>query len=131
MTIEHFTRSFKKLTKVFIKVRCENRDEMIRPSLRLANLFRPKIIPLVETKFRFLDQLDEGNQILEDIEASYGYKIYFAFDRKTFSLKVFCDDSIIKDITAKLNTRMEQFKVFEKEISYRGRNLNRVKEKIE
>lgn len=35
--------------------------------MRLANLFTPKIIPLVETKFRFLDKLDVGNAILEDI----------------------------------------------------------------
>lgn len=35
ITIEHYSRSFKKLTKVFIKVRGQNRDELIAPSLRL------------------------------------------------------------------------------------------------
>lgn len=75
--------------------------------------------------------MDEGNKILEDIENEYKLQIYFAFERKTYSLKVYCNTMDLNNIIKKLNHKLEQFKFFEDDISYRGKNLNKVKEIIE
>lgn len=33
----------------------------MKPSLKISELFKPKLIPLAADRFRFLDKLDEGN----------------------------------------------------------------------
>ena len=45
-----------------------------------------------ESHFRFLDWVEEGQIILDDLEWEYEYKIYFAFDRRSNAIKLFCED---------------------------------------
>lgn len=66
--------------------------------MRINKLFSPKLIHLNQSHFRFLDKSDFGNSLLENIENSYNYKIYFAFDRKNVSLKLYCHDTEFNDI---------------------------------
>lgn len=64
VTITYFERLIKNIPKVYIKIIGQNRDELIKPSLKIVALFTPKIVPLTPPKFRFLDKMDMGNDIL-------------------------------------------------------------------
>lgn len=52
---------------MFIKIRGPDRDNLIWPTLQLTKLFTPKLIPLPENKFRFLDRMREGGDLLDEI----------------------------------------------------------------
>lgn len=92
LTIDYYQRKYQKLTKVFIKVRGPERDQLLGPAIRINKLFSPKMVKMDESHFRFLDWVEEGQNILDELEKEYEYKIYFAFERRSNSIKLFCED---------------------------------------
>ena len=49
-------------------------------------------------------------------------------DRTKSVVKLYCEDHLENEITEKLKFNLKQYKYFEGNISYKGKNLNRVKE---
>ena len=92
LTIDYYRRKFNKGSKVFIKVRGPERDQLLGPAMRINKLFSPKIVKMEESHFRFLDWVEEGQNILDELEWEYEYKIYFAFERRSNAIKLFCED---------------------------------------
>jgi hypothetical protein len=62
------------------------------------------------------------------IEEYYGLKIYFGLSRVNNSLKVYCEEKDLKDIEKQIKIEIKKFKFYSEGISYRGKNLNKVKE---
>jgi len=71
--------------------------------------------------------MDDGKRILDDIEKEYNFKVYFGFEKFNNSLKVYCEDADLKNIETKIKERIKNFKYYTEKISYRGKNLNKVK----
>jgi uncharacterized protein (UPF0210 family) len=78
-----------------------------------------------------LDRLDKGKKILDDLEQEYNFKIYFGFEKFNNSLKIYCDDTDLKEIEKKIKERIKMFKHYTEKISYRGKNLNKVKKLLD
>lgn len=47
--------------------------------------------------------------------------------RQNNSLKVFCEDNDLKDIENLIKENIKKFKYYSEGISYKGKNLNKVK----
>ena len=91
-------------------MRGSQRDQLIEPCMRINKLFTPKMVKLEESHYQFLDWVEEGQIILEDIENEYNYEIYFAFDKSSRSIKLFCEDRKEKEIVTKLKERIKSYK---------------------
>jgi hypothetical protein len=50
-----------------------------------------------------------GVEIIEEIERDYSYKVHFCFERFNHCLKVYCEDSEVKVIEAKIKERINRF----------------------
>ena len=51
--------------------------------------------------------------------------------RKSHSIKLYCEEKQVNEIINKLKEKMKLYKYFEERISYRGRNLKKMKEIID
>lgn len=71
--------------------------------------------------------MDAGNDILYSIEEKYKWKIYFGMSKHNNSLKVFCEDNDLKDIENLIKDNIKKFKYYSEGISYKGKNLKKVK----
>jgi hypothetical protein len=52
-------------------------------------------------------------------------------EKSKHSLKVYCEDDQLKDIETKLKSEIKKYKYYCEGISYRGKNLNKVKEVLQ
>jgi hypothetical protein len=90
-----------KKSRVFITVSSENREHLLKPVRILNSLFTAKYITLLDSEFRYLNN-NNGDILLEEIEANYSYNIYFGFDKAQRRLKLYCHDSLENEIKAML-----------------------------
>lgn len=67
LTIQVIYRQARNKHKCIIKARSSEKGDFVTPQRVLSELFSPKIIKLEYSQFRFLDKLDQGNQILYNI----------------------------------------------------------------
>lgn len=58
-------------------------------------------------------------------------KIIFILDMSTYSLKVYCNSLDLSNIIKSLHSKLEKIDYYDVQVSYRGKNLNKVKEIIE
>jgi hypothetical protein len=85
-------------------------------------------------KNSYKDLLQSGNKgqkILNDLEEEYKFKIYFGFEKFNNFLKIYCDDTDLKEIEKKIKERIKKFKHYSEKISYWGKNLNKVKKLLD
>jgi hypothetical protein len=82
-----------KKSRVYITVSSENREHLLKPVRILNSLFTAKYITLLDSEFRYLNN-NNGDILLEEIEATYDYNIYFGFDKAQRRLKLYCEDSM-------------------------------------
>lgn len=75
--------------------------------------------------------MEKGKKILDDLEEEYNFKIYFGFEKYNNCLKIYCDDNDLKEIEIKIKERIKMFKHYTEKISYRGKNLNKVKQLLD
>jgi hypothetical protein len=98
-----------KKSRVFITVSSENREHLLKP------------------EFRYLNN-NNGDIVLEEIEANYSYNIYFGFDKAQRRLKLYCHDSLENEIKAMLKEKLSELRYHDEIISYKGKNLKKVEE---
>jgi len=77
--------------------------------MKIVALFTPKILPLTLSKFRFLDQMKAGSNILSDIENYYYYQVFFEFDRKNCAIRLYCPDNLFQEVNDELKKRLDEF----------------------
>jgi len=70
--------------------------------------------------------MEVGQNLLDEIEWEYNYKVYFGLDRFNKILKVYCERYQLLDIERKVKKAIFSYQYYTEKISYRGKNLNKV-----
>jgi hypothetical protein len=67
MSFSTINKKMRNREKVLIIARSPNREDFIKPQRVISNLFTPKLLKLEFSEFNFLDKMQSGQLILEDI----------------------------------------------------------------
>lgn len=84
----------KNVWRVFITIRGESRQDFIKPSLNISNLFKPtqmRIEPKFSYKFDWASRNRSGN-ILSELEAKHNFRVHFVFEKRSNILKIYANE---------------------------------------
>lgn len=126
--IQYFERTFGKVVSVFINCRSPIRENLLKPTEEIKDLFSPFLKRMSVAQFNFMYNTEQGEIEMEKIQEDFSYKVYFGFIKKNHYLKIYCLQEVFEELSERIDKIFQRHQVFVKNISYRGKGLAKVEE---